>query len=188
MYENDWHFPSFDIAADTMVLCEKCFLPFNNRLSVTHSFALTFAYTQSFSEFQGVWMVNIFRLQTRYDRNFIFLAICFRRWKASSLFQLSASDGRTETRLCDLLSLQKYLINETQLKLLIHKAAAFPQIMVPFNPWPKSPVVKVIHSQSWSGFLADHSQGQRSRSKCQKLLNYFERFWYPDQAPAIFDR
>jgi len=54
MYENDWHFLSFDAAADIIVLCEKSFLPFNSHLSVTPFFALTFMYTRSFSEFAGV--------------------------------------------------------------------------------------------------------------------------------------
>jgi len=77
MYGNDWYFPSLDTAeaADTIVLCEKCFLLFNNRLSVTLFLALTFVYIRSFSEFAGVWMVNIIRPQTRCNRYFIFLAI-----------------------------------------------------------------------------------------------------------------
>jgi len=57
------------------VLYEICFLLFNNCLSVMPFFALIFVYTKLSSEFAGVWMVNIFRLQTRHARDFIFLAI-----------------------------------------------------------------------------------------------------------------
>jgi len=74
-YENDWHFPSFDTVTATVVLWEKCFLPFNSRLSVPPFYAFTFVYTRPFSEFAGIWMVNIFRPQTGYDRDFILLAI-----------------------------------------------------------------------------------------------------------------
>jgi len=37
--------------------------------------ALTFVYTRSFSEFAGIWMVNIFCPQTTHNPDFIFLAI-----------------------------------------------------------------------------------------------------------------
>jgi len=60
----DVHFSSLDTSSYTIVLCEKCFLPFNNRLSVTPFFALTFVYNLQYQmpEFAGIW-VHFFILE-----------------------------------------------------------------------------------------------------------------------------
>jgi len=134
MYENGWRFPSFDTAANIIMLCEKCFLSFNSHLSVTPFFGLTLAYRSSFSEFAGIWMVNIFFLQTRTRSKFYFLS----HFSDAHKQQVSAIGVRRSERNWPLRhhwACKEYLINKTQLKLLTHKAAALLQIMVSLDLW-----------------------------------------------------